>query len=249
MHGRRRFQPLFRKLHQISIQGMGFGNYDPRRNGEYALLERLAERWDSPTLIDAGAHEGDWSAAALSVAPSASIHAIEPNPSCLDGLARTLGDRAEIHNVGLGHESGTVTLYAPPGLPALGSIHRRDLSAHGLPAPEPVADIALITLEEFCERNQIDHVEFLKLDLEGNELAALDGARSLIEGEAIDVIQFEFGGTDIDSRTFLRDFFDRLGETHKIHRVLRDGLEPVRYSEVAEIFSYGNYAALRIGYG
>jgi FkbM family methyltransferase len=234
-------------MHRLSLAGMGFGNSDPRTNGENALLERLAGRWDSPTLIDAGAHEGDWTLTALRLHPSASIHALEPNAECLPTLERALGGRAEIHNVGLGRESGTVELYAPPGMPSLGSVHRRDLSSHGLPAPDPVGEISLVALDDFCREQGIEHVDLLKLDLEGHEHAALEGGRGLIEAGALDVIQFEFGGADIDSRIFLRDFFDTLGDGYAIYRLLHDGLDPVTYSESEEIFTHGNYAAVRSG--
>ncbi len=35
---------------------------------------------------------------------------------------------------------------------------------------------------------------FLKLDIEGHELAALQGAQKLLSRGAVDVIQFELGG-------------------------------------------------------
>jgi FkbM family methyltransferase len=236
-------------MHRASLAGLGFGNSDPRTNGEYSLLARLAARWESPTLIDAGAHEGEWTVAALAIEPSVSIHALEPNSACLPALERALAGRAQIHHVGLGRESGELVLYAPPGMPSLGSVHRRDLSSHGLPNPEPIGEVSLVTLDEFCVRNQIDHVDFLKLDLEGHELAALEGAARLIEGGALDVVQFEFGGAAIDSHTFLRDIFDVLGDGYAIHRLLHDGLDRLDYGEEWEIFAHANYVAIRTGAG
>jgi hypothetical protein len=82
------------------------------------------------------------------------------------------------------------------------------------------------------------------VDAEGSDLDVLDGAGRLLGG-GIDVIQFEFGGTALDARQSLRDFFDLL-EPHgyRLHRLLPEGLWPLTYSERVEIADYANYVAL-----
>ncbi|MGH9942027.1 MAG: FkbM family methyltransferase [Pyrinomonadaceae bacterium] len=105
--------------------------------------------------------------------------------------------------------------------------------------------IHLRTLSSFCEEQQIGHVDLLKLDVEGHELKVLEGARDLIGSRAINYIQFEFGGTDIDSRTFFRDFFYLLDPQYKLFRILRDGLAPIEACrESLELFGYVNYLAI-----
>jgi hypothetical protein len=67
----------------------------------------------------------------------------------------------------------------------------------------------------------------------------------LAEGR-ISSIQWEFGGTNIDSRTFFRDFFYLLNDQYRIFRVVKDGIHPVvRYREALEIFDTVNYFAER----
>src|SRR5688572_7419794 len=48
---RKRYQPLFERLHRVALRGLGFGNPNPATNGEYALLGRLAAEWSSPIVI------------------------------------------------------------------------------------------------------------------------------------------------------------------------------------------------------
>jgi hypothetical protein len=58
--------------------------------------------------------------------------------------------------------------------------------------------------------------------------------------------QFEFGGTNMGSPTFIRDLYDVLGPEFEIHRALRDGSRPLgSWGEHLEIFGLGNYVALR----
>ena len=102
-------------------------------------------------------------------------------------------------------------------------------------------------LDEFCSDHKIEHIHFLKMDVEGNELNILNGAKRMIENDSIDFIQFEFGGCNIDSRTFFQDFFYLLKERYRIYRILKNGLYPIdSYSEKYEIFITTNYLAQRI---
>jgi hypothetical protein len=103
------------------------------------------------------------------------------------------------------------------------------------------------TLDAYCLRNGVERIDLLKVDVEGHELAVLRGARRLFERGAIHRVLFEFGGTGIDSRVFLQDyyyFFTPMGM--KLHRLLRDGsLHPIpQYEEFYEQFTYTNFVAL-----
>ena len=48
-------------------------------------------------------------------------------------------------------------------------------------------------------------IDIFKIDVEGHELKVLEGIGDLIK--SIKVIQFEFGGCNIDSKTYFQDFF------------------------------------------
>ena len=62
----------------------------------------------------------------------------------------------------------------------------------------------------------------------------------------IDVIQMEFGGCNIDSRTYFRDFWNLLSAKYKVYRVLLDGVEEItEYRDILEIFFCTNYLFVR----
>jgi hypothetical protein len=87
----------------------------------------------------------------------------------------------------------------------------------------------------------------LKLDIEGHELNAIKGAKQMIADKKVDFIQFEFGGCNIDSRTYFQDFYYLLKDKYRIYRILRDGIfEIEQYKETSEIFITVNYLAERL---
>ena len=85
----------------------------------------------------------------------------------------------------------------------------------------------------------------LKMDVEGHELDVLIGAKQSLN--SIEIIQFEFGGCNIDTRTFLQDFWYFLQDRNfELFRVTPRGVRLINnYQESDEIFSTTNYIAVR----
>lgn len=82
----------------------------------------------------------------------------------------------------------------------------------------------------------------MKLDAEGHELQVLHGAERLLAHNTIDIIQFEFGGCNIDSRTCFQDFFYLLNPQYRLFQILRDGLFSIKeYVERHELFFTTNF--------
>jgi hypothetical protein len=101
------------------------------------------------------------------------------------------------------------------------------------------------TLDNFCEARSISSIALLKLDVEGHELAVLEGARRML-GDAIGMIQFEFGPANIYSRTFFYDFWSLFCDRFDLFRIIPRGIVPVPYyGEHREIFLTTNYVAIR----
>ncbi len=244
--GRIGAQPVYRFLHRAALRGRGFGVGEFADSGEVALLGRLSASVPRPRVIfDIGANVGGWSLAASREFPDARIHAFEPSAAAFATLQAAVADRnVTCVRAAASDGAGAAVLHAVPGLPGLTSLHDRDLSGHGLRMSEKES-VETLTIDEYCREHGVDRIDFLKIDVEGHELRVLQGAREMLEGGRIQRIQFEFGGTNIDARTYLRDFVRMLEPRYVLSRVLVDGLEPLRYTEAEEIFVTTNiYAEL-----
>lgn len=108
--------------------------------------------------------------------------------------------------------------------------------------------IEIKTLDEYCEDEGISEINLLKVDVEGHELEVLNGAMDMISSGNIQYITFEFGGANIDTRTYFQDyyyFFDKYD--YDIYRILPNSelYKIDSYSELDEKFRTTNYIAVR----
>jgi FkbM family methyltransferase len=194
-------------------------------------------------VLDVGANVGGWSLAARRNWPHADIHAFEPAAATYALLSAAVQDAdVTVVRAACGASTGVVTLHSVPGLPGLTSVYPRDLLEHRLEM-SGIEDVPMITVDDYCSDIGIDRIDFLKVDAEGHDLAVLHGAASMLNTGRIRFVQFEFGGANIDSRTFLRDFVRLLEPRYALSRLLVNGLESLAYSEAEEIFMTANFLA------
>lgn len=226
-------QPLFTELHRLALEGLNAGASadHPDSSGERMVLESLPE---SPLIWDVGANVGTYSRLALEVRPAARIVAFEPDPQAFAALQNVSG--IDAYNIALGRDAGTITLFRPePGSPMASPYQRH----HQTVRWDHATTVPVTTIDDLAPAR----IDLLKIDVEGYELAVLQGGRGTIEAGAVPLIQFEFGGTAADARIYLRDFFEALPR-YRIHRILRDGIVPVDYDERWEILTTTNFLAV-----
>jgi FkbM family methyltransferase len=243
---------FFEKLYSLALRQMNFGRAAAyRSNGELHSLRQLARRWGdrNVTLFDVGANVGEFTLEILEAFRNKPIqlYAFEPSARTAQQLRARIGNAPNVHLIpkALSDHAGTAELFFPTGgSSTLASLYQRDL-AHINAFFNDKEQIAITTLDLFCEENNIDYIHLLKLDVEGHELGALKGAQRMMDRDAIEVIQFEFGGSNIDSRTYFKDFYQLLSLKYKIYRIMPYGLrELASYKEKLEIFQSANYLAI-----
>ena len=242
---RKPFQRTFRLLRSVSAAGM---NYQPghfSRSGELTVLERIrTSGTEVRTIFDVGANVGNWSLSVSEIFPEATIYAFEPALETFGQLERRLeGRRAVTVRGAMSDSPGTRVLHSVPGMSWMSSLEDLDLARISVEASD-AEDVPCFTLDEFCAQQGLSSIDILKIDTEGHELAVLKGADDLISRTAIGYIQFEHGAANLDSRTFLKDFYELLQPGYRICRVLRDGLDPFTYSAKEESFSEANFYAV-----
>jgi FkbM family methyltransferase len=248
-------QPLLSRLHTwiLFLMNYGGGAWVESSGEEWVLANvvRPAVRTSAdPVVFDVGANEGEYALAASRHLPGARIYSFEPVAASFRKLSGAV-ERSNVLAFELGFSDvpgcASIRSYTVDGQPvsALSSLHLRHQTFDGQLEIDSVEEIQLDTLDRFCEDAGIAHIDFLKMDVEGSELLALKGAGRLIESRAIRMIQFEFGPTNIYSKTYFFDFWSMLSPLYSIHRIIPNGLAPISYySEHREVFLTTNYLAI-----
>ena len=128
---------------------------------------------------------------------------------------------------------------------SIASLYQRDLAHYSIHFNRK-EEVRLSTVDLFCKENNIPHIHFLKIDVEGHELKVLKGAEGMIGSGAVDLIQFEFGGTSIDAGVYFKNYFTFLNSSYRIYRIIRNGFRAVdHYAEVHEQFLATNFLAIK----
>lgn len=153
-----------------------------RRTGTYAPhLLRLLGSTIGPdwTSLDVGANVGIISLFLGRSSPAGTVHAFEPVPETYRYLVENIGANAasnvSAHPVAIADHHGEVVMHYP-----------RSFAAGAFSATTPVTDqmatrlVPTWTLDEWLAAKGIERVDFVKMDIEGGELAAIEGARELL---------------------------------------------------------------------
>ncbi len=154
-------------------------------------------RKPSPVIIDGGAHVGHVTAKYRTLFPKASIYAFEPNPEAFAQLNnRVTGDpRTQAHPLALADKEDTVVLHTNvypetnsllPSYPK-GSPHWAD---GNLDTTDQIK-VKATSLDAFCQAHEIPAIDILKLDVQGAEYLALQGAKEMLGQQTIALIYLE----------------------------------------------------------
>jgi FkbM family methyltransferase len=199
------------------------------------------------TILDVGGSKGLYTAACRALYPDARIVIVEPSTANEPLLQARFGadDKVTILRCAASRDPGRATLYANEIGSGLASLTRRDLRHLNIPF-DAVEEVELRTIDTIAAAHfGDDPIDLIKLDVEGHELDCLAGGRQTLERTT--AVQFEFGGCNIDTRTYVKDFFQLLTAAgFQLFRIAPIGLVLLRgYREHLESFMTSNYLALR----
>ena len=249
--GRKFLHPFFVKLHKLSLWGMNYGVASQYgENGEIRALRTLIQKYPQKdwVIFDVGANTGTYSRTVMDVLGKIPfrLYAFEPSPKAFEKLNNSLPAHSNIllWKMGFSDARKEIVLYADEESSTLSSVYQRKLEHVGRTFSHQ-EKVTVDTIDQFCSDNQVTQIHFLKLDVEGHEWSVLQGASAMIESDKISFIQFEFGGGNIDARTYFKDFFLLLHPKYRLYRILKDGLfEIENYNEQLEIFQSSNFLAI-----
>ena len=226
-------------------KGWGAGTTDEETKAIAYFAKKI--KISKVLACDVGANLGNWSADLLDEISTAEVIVFEPSKEAYEHLQKRFVSKTAIQcaNVALGKENTTATLFADKSASGLASLTKRRVGHFGIDFSYQ-ENIQLFTLDTWLETyGNGRQPNILKMDVEGHELDVLKGATKALQN--ILIIQFEFGGSNIDTRTYFQDFWYFISDLeYDLYRLgPREPLLIKSYSENDETFRPTNYIAVR----
>lgn len=180
-------------------------------------------------VLDVGAHKGMWSEKLIARYPFVNLSLFEPALSIYQPFLMKLeGRQVDIYKTALSEKEEQRTFWIHSAANTKSKIYSKlkNLTQkcsvkNGMQKIEAQCD----TLDNFCRRNGMKHIDYLKLTTVGSEFDVLKGAEEMLGAHQIKTIQFQYGKRYLSGKDSLRDIFDYLtGKDYLLFSVAPNGL-------------------------
>jgi FkbM family methyltransferase len=201
----------------LRITGYDFCKAIDRRD---YLVDMKALSPSAPVIFDVGANTGQTIASVKRVFPNCIIHAFEPGKIAFSELQQSWRNCESIF-------LNSVALGAETEIRVFNESHPHDMSSFldkgdsGWGDLKDPHDVQITTIDHYCSRRSIEHIDILKTDTQGFDLEVLKGARQMMSRGAIELVYLEINFAQI---------YKNLPPVDEILRFLRkQNFEPVAF--------------------
>ncbi len=151
---------------------------------------------ESPVIFDVGANKGDTVFDYRKLFKDASIHCFEPFPEMIEVLKSRFSQDSKIQIVpkAVSEHVDQATFYVNKAHATNSLLPQPNDSQRYYQDQTQLKDeitIDTTTLDTYCAQNAIEHINILKLDIQGAELKAVAGASTLFKENRIDIVYCE----------------------------------------------------------
>ena len=170
----------------------------------YKIIERINEDFHQQRILrflnqlnlkiifDVGAHKGEFLSKFLKLQNVQKIYAFEPQKKCFNELKLNFSSNLNIifENIALSNKIGEkiIKINKATSSTTISEIDENNLwyrfKNFILLSKSPIVDqykISTNTLDNYFKLNKIDHIDLLKIDVEGHDLRVLKGSCDIIE--------------------------------------------------------------------
>lgn len=237
-------QPLLDRLIGYALRLKGFNNYPQTGGG----IDPYGERWfighylghRAPVCLDVGGNRGEFTLCLLELTHGR-VYCIEPNPA-MAAEARALlashADRVSVIEKAISDTKGMATLRVDPEQSETATLSA-SVNAHAYHGARTI-DVEVVTLDDLVQELDLRRLDFIKIDVEGLELACLRGATRTLASLRPEFVQVEFHWHHIFTGTTVFSIAELL-PGYRPYRLLHRGLVPVDPKATLDnIFAYSN---------
>ena len=180
-----------------------------KRNAEY-LQAYTPEKYfryliqkESPVIFDIGAHKGESVRFFKEIFPESRIYSFEPDPDnfielekCCAETNTFYGEKVFAINKAVGEISGVASFYRQ-SISHLGGLlpinkSSKDSLGYAEKAINESFSVETITVDQFSAEVNLDHIDILKIDVQGFEVGVLRGAMEMLQKTSCCTVEVSF---------------------------------------------------------
>lgn len=164
-------------------KGVFFDAYKTwRKDNGQARLTDYADLPEGAIVFDVGGFRGEWTDTVLTQCPTAKVHVFEPHPGfAAELLEKFTGDnRVTIHELAIGSSTGTMELSDAGDASSAVADHGKSFTA------------ATRKVDDFLSDQGIDHIDLMKVNIEGGEYDLLPALIDTGAIKMLDRLQVQF---------------------------------------------------------
>ncbi len=185
------FLKLFRKIKYIPNWLYGYEIQNSSMNGEYRYYRKAMKQ--NKLIFEVGANVGDHIAKYFQYNKSLQVHAFEPVSHTFKHLSnRYSANEVVLINAAVGKETGFLKMYIYSELCGGNSLYLNDFQLKANNDQVIKEEVKVIKLDDYINEKKIFCIDFMKIDVEGNEFNVLLGAEECLHKKIFKVIQFEY---------------------------------------------------------
>lgn len=225
--------PLHHAVISHSLHALGYGNMLKEEwTGEEWFVRKILAPTAPKLIFDVGANVGNYSKLLLKYT-DANIHAFEPNPSSFSKVSK-LSERVVKVQKAVSNVVGSAELYFKFDYDGKASLDGNIRKGNQV-------SVALTTLEDYANENNITSVDYIKIDTEGFEREVIEGLGTLRPK----YIQFEFNINHLQRGHTLRSITGLLPGYH-FYRLLPNGWIKIDTDHYLDnVFIFSNVIAVK----
>ena len=180
------------KLILKNITGLYFFRELPHGTDPFYDVKKRMAGYDFNLFIDVGANVGQTAIQIREAFPQAVIHSVEPVKETYAVLQQnTKGKNILTHNIALGSKNEIIEVKIDREN-TNSSINSMQNEKNEIASSDVhVEKIQVVATIDFCKKEGINYIDYLKIDTEGFDLEVIKGAKELLEDNAIGFVEAE----------------------------------------------------------
>ncbi len=157
-------------------------------------LQGFLSAVETPVVLDVGAYEGQSAVYYRRFFPEARIYSFEPHPEIFNRMVEVTKDDPHVHpfQLAISDSDGRAEFHTSDFPAANSLLPLHDKISHWAP-PSLMSkwqsmEVETMRIDTFCAKEGIDHIDCLKSDAQGHDVAVLRGAEGLLRDGRISCV-------------------------------------------------------------